>query len=72
MTKKETFIIRESRAGADVSTSTFTLPSGRRVHSLDRGIFERAVKAAETFIDRRHRDVSEETEAPAPHERSTG
>jgi hypothetical protein len=71
MSSKETFIIRESRAGADTAVSTFTLPSGRRVHTLDRAVFERAVKAAETSIDRRSRNAGGEIVSPK-HERSAG
>jgi hypothetical protein len=47
MTKKDTFIVRTGRSGSFV-----TLPSGRRVHTLDRATFERAVGAANTYIKR--------------------
>jgi hypothetical protein len=70
---KEVFIIRKSRAGATTSTSTVKMPSGVRVRTLDRGVFERAVKAAENFVERRNRDVStEEAESPVKHERAAG
>jgi hypothetical protein len=74
VTSKDTFIIRNVRAGSSASTSTVTLPSGRRVHSLDRGVFERAVRAAEKFIDERsrHRDDPSESASPVRHERAAG
>ncbi len=74
MTKRDTFIIRTMRAGSGASVSTVTLPSGNRVHSLDRGVFERAVKAAERFIDERsrNRDASSQAASPVRHERAAG
>jgi hypothetical protein len=49
MTKKnDTFVVRDGRSGSFV-----TLPSGRRVHTLDRATFERAVGAANTYMSNR-------------------
>jgi len=51
MTSKDRYIVREGRTGQFV-----TLPSGRRVHSLDREVFDRAVDAANTYISDRGAD----------------
>lgn len=69
MTKKDSFIIRTSRRSGP-SVSSVTLPSGHRVHTLDRGVFDRAVKAAQDYIsERKHRDTPiEGGEYPAKHE----
>jgi hypothetical protein len=48
MKKKDTFVVRSGRSG-----SFFTLPSGVRVHTLNRATFERAVGAANTYISKR-------------------
>jgi hypothetical protein len=46
MTKNDTVVIREGG-----HTGTFvTLPGGRRVHTLNRSTFERAVQAANDYI----------------------
>jgi hypothetical protein len=45
MSKKDAFIVRSGRSG-----SIFTMPSGRRLHTLNRGTFDRAVDAANTYI----------------------
>jgi hypothetical protein len=45
MSKKDVFIVRSGRSG-----SVFTMPSGRRLHTLNRGTFDRAVDAANTYI----------------------
>jgi hypothetical protein len=72
VTQKTTFIIRTSRAGADTSVSSVKLPNGNRVNTLDRGVFERAVKAAENFVERRNRDAPSVAESPVKHERAAG
>ena len=48
MSSKDVFIVRTTRTGSSVST--VTLPSGSRVRTLDRGLFDRAVTAAEKVI----------------------
>lgn len=53
MTKKDTYIVGNSRVG-----SSLTLPNGQRVHTLDRGLFDRAVTAASKYIETRKSDDS--------------
>ena len=50
--REETFVVIPKLADAASSTATFTLPDGVRVHTLDRAVFQRAVRAAEDVIDR--------------------
>jgi hypothetical protein len=45
MAKKDTFIVRSGRSG-----SSFALPGGVRVRTLDRATFDRAVGAANSYI----------------------
>jgi hypothetical protein len=45
VSKKDVFIVRSGRSG-----SVLTMPSGRRLHTLNRGTFDRAVDAANTYI----------------------
>jgi len=47
MTKNDIFVVRRS------AESVVTMPSGRRVRTLDRGTFERAVEAANNYIAER-------------------
>jgi len=61
MTKKDTYIVGNSRVG-----SSLTLPNGQRVHTLDRGLFDRAVTAAEKYIDTRKSDDSRPPPPPRP------
>ena len=48
----DTFIVRRenrsrlSSSSGTSSTDTITMPGGRRVHALERNVFERAVRAA--------------------------
>jgi hypothetical protein len=49
---KEAFIVRTLPPSTG-STASVTLPNGTRVRTLDRGVFERAAHAAETFISER-------------------
>jgi hypothetical protein len=71
VSKKDTFIVRQGRAGATSSVTTTTLPGGQRVHTLDRGVFERAVRSAETTIvgGRAQRDAPAVVQRPK-HERT--
>lgn len=57
MPKDTTFIVRNSRGESASSVSVTTLPGGRRVHSLDRAVFEKAVGAANNYISRKQASV---------------
>ena len=48
MERRDTFIVREkvSSHNNHSHTKTATLPGGQRVHSLDREVLDRAIKAA--------------------------
>jgi hypothetical protein len=46
MGKKDTFVVRSGTSGSYVK-----LPSGHRVHTLDRGLFDRAVGVANAYMN---------------------
>jgi hypothetical protein len=68
MPKRDTFIVRSGRSGSFV-----TLPSGRRVHTLDRNTFERAIVAANNYISDssgERRSVIQKADPTTPRERT--
>ncbi len=48
MSKKDNFIVRSGKTG-----TVAKLPDGRRVFSLDREIFDKAINAANNYISER-------------------
>jgi hypothetical protein len=54
--RRDTFVVSSKTGVGDHVTRTVTLPGGRKVHVLDREIFDRAVKAASPPLEKKTSD----------------